>query len=93
MNSLFREWWRGGGAEWSKDVVREGPTQVEDAAAFGFGAGVAAAAAAAADGVRIAELLQEAVVTDGGHHKQWYLEQIAKGLKVPLPDHKEGIAP
>lgn len=42
---------------------------------------------------RIAEMLREAVQTDGGHHKQWYLEQVAGGLEVALPDHEEGIAP
>ena len=42
---------------------------------------------------RIAEMLREAVDTDGGHHKQWYLEQIAEGLEVTLPDHEAGIAP
>lgn len=38
-------------------------------------------------------LLKEGVDTDGAHHKQWYLEQIAVALKVELPEHEEGIAP
>ena len=42
---------------------------------------------------RIAELLQSAVSTDGGHHKQWYLEQAAAQLEVTLPEHEAGIAP
>lgn len=42
---------------------------------------------------RAGSLLQEAVQTDGGHHKQWYLEEIAKILGIILPEHDEGIAP
>lgn len=42
---------------------------------------------------RIVGLLKEAVATDGGHHKQWYLEQIGAQLEVALPEHEEGIAP
>lgn len=38
-------------------------------------------------------MLQKAVTTDGGHHKQWYLEQLAAELEVELPEHDEGIAP
>lgn len=41
----------------------------------------------------VAALLREAVTTDGGHHKQWYLERIAEELGVELPDHDHGIAP
>ena len=41
----------------------------------------------------IPTLLKEAVSTDGAHHKQWYLEQIAEKLNLVLPDHEEGIAP
>lgn len=33
------------------------------------------------------------VTTDGGHHKQWFLEQIAEFFELRLPDHEEGIAP
>ncbi len=42
---------------------------------------------------RIVDALCEAVVTDGAHHKQWYLEQIAGIMEVALPEHDEGIAP
>jgi len=38
-------------------------------------------------------LLFNAVNTDGAHHKQWFLEQIAKVLNVSLPDHEPGVAP
>lgn len=38
-------------------------------------------------------LLREAVLTDGNHHKQWYLEQIAKSLGIDLPDHESGVVP
>jgi hypothetical protein len=41
----------------------------------------------------VAELLGAAVVTDGAHHKQWYLERIAAMLGVRLPDHEPGIVP
>jgi hypothetical protein len=41
----------------------------------------------------IAYLLQSAVQEDGCHHKQWYLEQIAKLIGVDLPEHEKGIAP
>ena len=40
---------------------------------------------------RVADLVRDAVITDGGHHKQWYLEQIAQRLELSLPDHDEGI--
>ncbi len=40
--------------------------------------------------VVIDELLGEAVTTDGGHHKQWYLERVAVQLGVELPDHEPG---
>ena len=38
-------------------------------------------------------LLQSAVCCDGAHHKQWYLEEIAKQLNCELPEHDKGIAP
>lgn len=38
-------------------------------------------------------VLEQAVNTDGGHHKQWYLEAIAGRLLIDLPDHEAGIAP
>ena len=46
-----------------------------------------------ADIALLGDLLREAVDTDGAHHKQWYLEQIAERLEIPLPEHKPGIAP
>lgn len=43
---------------------------------------------------QISELLNEAVRTDGGHHKQWYLVQIATALHIEIGnDHEPGIAP
>lgn len=41
----------------------------------------------------IAALLCDAVQTDGAHHKQWFLEQIAAKLGIELPEHDEGISP
>ncbi len=42
---------------------------------------------------RVADLVRDAVITDGAHHKQWYLEQIAEKLELSLPEHEAGIAP
>jgi hypothetical protein len=39
----------------------------------------------------IADLVCEGVQTDGGHHKQWYLEQVAEKLGIELEEHEEGI--
>lgn len=39
----------------------------------------------------VAFLLIQAVQTDGEHHKQWYLEQIANLIGVALPDHEPGV--
>ena len=41
-------------------------------------------------------LIQEALFTNGVHHKQWYLEEIVKELNISLPDENmyiPGIAP
>ena len=40
-------------------------------------------------------LVEEALYTDGEHHKQWYLIQIAKALEYDLDwnEFDEGIAP
>ena len=38
-------------------------------------------------------LLDEAVGVDGDHHKQWYLEEIARTLGHELPPYERGIAP
>jgi len=44
---------------------------------------------------QIEETNIEALLTDGNHHKQWYLEAIAKLLKIDLNqiDYDKGIAP
>lgn len=45
---------------------------------------------------RVKNLISEGLCTDGGHHKQWYLEQIAKELWIEVPGldiRDEGIAP
>jgi hypothetical protein len=42
------------------------------------------------------QLVIDALYTDGGHHKQWYLEQIADALGIEHTiycGHDEGIAP
>lgn len=39
----------------------------------------------------IAAILGAAVTTDGAHHKQHDLEEIAQLLGVELPDHEPGI--
>ncbi len=41
----------------------------------------------------LADFLADAVTQDGGHHKQWYLEELATHLGIDLPDHEPGIAP
>jgi hypothetical protein len=42
---------------------------------------------------RLEQLIGDAVTTDGDHHKQWYLEEIAKVFDIELPEHQPGIAP
>ncbi len=43
---------------------------------------------------KAAGLIGEAVLTDGVHHKQWYLEQIAEALDISLTlGHDPGISP
>jgi hypothetical protein len=40
------------------------------------------------------ELVEGGLTTDGAHHKQWYLEQIACYFELPLPtDREPGVAP
>ena len=41
------------------------------------------------------ELAYDGLYIDGGHHKQWYLEQIilALGGSLEAEEHDEGIAP
>ncbi len=41
----------------------------------------------------LTDFLADAVTIDGGHHKQWYLEELATHLGIDLPDHEPGIAP
>ena len=42
----------------------------------------------------IQQLVNEALTTDGGHHKQWYIEKIADKLGLlTIIEHDEGIAP
>lgn len=45
--------------------------------------------------VRLKPLLQEALATDGEHHKQWFLERIAAELRLErtMPEHEPGVAP
>lgn len=43
--------------------------------------------------VDVVEFALEGLEVDGGHHKQWYLEQILKCCDQELPEHEEGIAP
>lgn len=46
--------------------------------------------------IGVANLLGEALCTDGGHHKQWYLEQIAERLGIVVPGEEQrepGIPP
>jgi hypothetical protein len=44
---------------------------------------------------RVAELAGAGLTVDGGHHKQWFLEEIYKalGLDPDLIQHEPGIAP
>ncbi len=41
---------------------------------------------------QLEELLIAGVITDGAHHKQYILEEIAKIFKLILPNHEKGIA-
>ena len=43
----------------------------------------------------VKHLIEEALQTDGAHHKQWYLEKIASVLGFTLKDvwYDDGIAP
>jgi len=43
----------------------------------------------------IKELVINALMIDGGHHKQWYLIKIAKKLGIDLSEYgiEEGVAP
>jgi hypothetical protein len=40
------------------------------------------------------QLLEDALTTDGAHHKQWYLHRIAEHMNILIRvDHDPGIAP
>lgn len=39
------------------------------------------------------DLVNNALDIDGGHHKQWYLIQIAKLLNIETYEYDQGIAP
>jgi hypothetical protein len=40
------------------------------------------------------DLIERGLTTDGAHHKQWYLEQIADQFELDIYiDHEPGIAP
>ena len=42
----------------------------------------------------VRSLVEDALTTDGAHHKQWYLEQIARYLELPVTvDYEPGTAP
>jgi hypothetical protein len=42
----------------------------------------------------VRSLIEDALTTDGAHHKQWYLEQIARYLELPVTaDHEPGVPP
>jgi hypothetical protein len=46
--------------------------------------------------IRVQQLINDGLCTDGGHHKQWYLEEIAKELGLTtlgLDVREGGIAP
>ncbi|MHB1764935.1 MAG: hypothetical protein ACYCS1_05295 [Gammaproteobacteria bacterium] len=44
----------------------------------------------------VKELIMQGLITDGEHHKQWYLEQIAKKLGIELVgklNYEQGVSP
>lgn len=42
----------------------------------------------------ICQLIILALLTDGAHHKQWYLEQMADVLGIQMEvEYKPGVAP
>ena len=44
-------------------------------------------------GESVESLIRSALTTDGAHHKQWYIEQIAAGLGIDISsvDYERGI--
>ena len=47
------------------------------------------------DNEKLKELIEESLMTDGGHHKQWYTEEIARelGIDISKLDYEKGIPP
>jgi hypothetical protein len=41
----------------------------------------------------ITAIVSHGLHTDGAHHKQWYLEQVAKHLGLPVTGYEPGVAP
>jgi hypothetical protein len=40
------------------------------------------------------DMIERALVTDGAHHKQWFLEHIARYLELQVSvEYEPGIAP
>jgi hypothetical protein len=47
------------------------------------------------EAAKLTKLVTDGLQEDGAHHKQWYLEQIAKLLEIDLKEvtYDEGVAP
>jgi hypothetical protein len=47
------------------------------------------------EAAKLTKLITEGLQEDGAHHKQWYLEQIAKLFEIDLKGitYDEGVAP
>jgi hypothetical protein len=42
----------------------------------------------------VQQIIEEALTTDGAHHKNWYLTMLAQYLELPITvDYEPGIAP
>ena len=43
----------------------------------------------------VEQTIKDALISDGEHHKQWYLEELAQHLNIDLSefDHEPGILP
>lgn len=43
----------------------------------------------------VTDFIKDGLVTDGDHHKQWYLEKIAETLSIDIcsHEHEKGISP
>jgi len=74
-------------AEWPPHVVDED----ERAAVL---AGAEALEAAEQEHEVVQQIIEEALTTDGAHHKNWYLTMLAQYLELPITvDYEPGIAP